>query len=222
MVGRFIQYWFLAMNLALPGSFTTFRAIYPNETDQDCPPPNLHGATLEAAYEHSRKRAWPPIRQLSFVKVWNWLQQGFPYDTHIAHDPLDRSLFTILRICEPGLHDTDRILLIAQALEGLLLPGKEQVGTLLRQRLELVLGVPPIKRNWFSRFYDLRSRIAHGDYPLLCPGDYLNVDPPEVDEYVATFFEPTDEAVAVLVSLLQDLAATNARRYLFEQQVHRQ
>jgi len=221
VLGRFIQHWFLAMNLALPGCCTTFRPRLPLEADPDPLPPDLSGSFLENAYEHSLKRGWPQLRQLPLLQMWDWLQAELLYDTHIAKDPLDRALFTVLRVCEPELQDTDRILLIAQALEGLLSPGKEQVGNLLRQRLEVVLGPAPGKKNWFARFYDLRSRIAHGDYPLLRPGQFVGRDLPPVGEYTATFWEPTDQATAVLLALLQDLAAANVRQYSFEQIVHR-
>ena len=64
-----------------------------------------------------------------------------------------------------------------------------------------MLGTPTSHKRWFSKFYDLRSRVAHGDVPLLRPGKYYDIgESAQIEQYIAEFWEPMDQAVAALLA----------------------
>lgn len=223
VVGRFLQHLFLGMNLALPGSCNLFACRYPGVARPDPRPPNLSGATLESALCHARQVQWPPLNAVPFADVWAWMERVGVKDLAVAREPVHKALFTLLLVADVQTNDPTIILLVAQALEALLVEGRDNIGSILRQRLELVLGARAGGRNWFSKFYDLRSRIAHGDAPLLRPGSLYDIgENPEVEDHIADYFRPVDEAVAILLAVLQDLIRSGATKYRFTHHVARE
>lgn len=220
LLGRLLQQVFLGMNLALPGSssFVLTKDEFPTEEHA---PPNLSSNVLEFAYSKARERGWPPLRRLELSRVWDWLHGAMLYELDIAAEPVDKALFALLRVCVPQTVYTDNILHIAQAYEGLFAEGRDNIGSILRQRIETVLGQSQTHKRWFSKFYELRSRIAHGSIPVLRPA-YCNIDHSQaVEDYIAQFWEPIDQAIAVLLAILQDLIINESRGYHFGQQVTR-
>jgi hypothetical protein len=91
----------------------------------------------------------------------------------------------------------------------------------VRQRLELVLGEPKTHKNWFDKFFNLRYRIAHGSMAILRPGGLEDEDDPVTNQHIDGFNSPIDEAVAVLLAVLQDLIQSNTREYHFPQSMVR-
>lgn len=222
LVGRFLQQLFLAMNVAAPGSFNLFASRYSNAADTEYPPPNLSSDILEGAVAKAHERGWPALRRLPVADVWSWLQHGMSYDVDIATDDVDKVLFTVLRVCEPQEVDVDNVLHVAQALEALFASGRESIGSVVQQRLEAVLGEPTSHKRWFTRFYDVRSRIAHGSMPVLRPGRYYDIgESSAVEAFIAEFWQPIDQALAALLAVVQDMVAHRSRGYRFEQQAFR-
>ena len=169
----------------------------------------------------ARERGWPHLRHLAFADCWSWLEGELPYHLELAEEPHHRALFTLLNVCAPGVSETDMILHVAQVLEAFFTDKRQGITSVLRQRLELVLGEPSTHQNWFNRFYERRSRIAHGSAPVLRPGSYAHEDHPEVADYIKSHWEPLDEALAVFMAVLQDLVIHNAREYVFLQEALR-
>lgn len=222
LLGRFLQQIFLAMNLSVPGSANFYASRYTEQADNDYPPPDLSSSILEGAYAKACERGWPCFRPVTVRQSWNWLQEAMSYDLDVARAPVDRALFAVLHVCEPQEVDAENILRVAQAFEALFAGGRESIGSVLHQRMEAVLGAPMSHKRWFNKFYDLRSRIAHGDVPVLRPGKYYDIgESSQIEQYIAEFWEPMDQAVAALLAVLQDLVIHNSRSYRFEQQVLR-
>jgi len=222
LLGRFLQQLFLAMNLAVPGSANFFASRYAEDTGNEYPPPNLSADILEGAYTKAKERGWPLLVPLAVGDVWNWLHDAMSYDLDVAREPADKALFALLHICEPQEIDTENILRTAQAFEALFSGGREGIGAALQQRIEAVIGTPASRKRWFTKFYDLRSRVAHGDVPMLRPGKYYDIgESRQIEDYIAEFWEPMDQAISALLATLQDLIRHRSRGYRFEQQVHR-
>jgi hypothetical protein len=222
LLGRFLQQLFLSANIAVPGSCNLFSCRYPEFPDAQPGPPHHNANILEFAYNHAHEVGWPPIGPLGFGDVWHWLHDVMIYDLDIAEHPLEKALFTLLRVCTPDAVETHNILEIAQVLESLFAEGRDNIGTILRHRIEAVLGIPRDNKKWFSRLYELRSRIAHGGVPLLRPGEYYEMgDNAIVEKHIAEYFAPADQATAVMLALLQDMAKARCRAYSFTQSVVR-
>lgn len=223
VVGGFLQQLFLAMNLACPGACNLALADLDGADDSDLLALDYSGPVFENAFLQARDAAWPLLAQLPFETAWDWLSEVGLEGVAVAKDPLHKALFTLLRIAEPREDASTTMLLVAQALEALLVDSRDNVGSILRQRIELIVGAPPNGRRWFSRFYELRSRAAHGSVPLLRPGRLYDIgEDQEVESHIDEFVRPADEAVAVFLAIVQDLARARARRYRFTQVVARE
>ena len=219
VVGRFLQQLFLAMNISAPGSCNLSRCDYLNvpEDSRSWRAPILDVQILDdALFEAlSLDEGWPELRRVPFPDAWEWLHRDMAYDIEVAKDPLQKAIFGILRICTREQWDPDNVLVLCQAFEGLLQPGKGRNKRVLHQRLEQVIGSPPADPNWFREFYRLRSEMIHGSAPVLRPGGYHRVDPDasRISEEAA-YFEL--RAVGALLALLQDMVIHNCRTYRFE------
>ena len=223
VVGGFLQQLFLAMNLACPGACNLALSHLDGADDSDFLELDYSGEVFESAFLDARDAKWPLLARLPFETAWEWLSDVGMAGVAVAKVPLHKALFTLLRITEPREDASTTMLLVAQALEALLVDGRDNVGSILRQRIELVVGTPPNGRRWFSRFYDLRSHVAHGSVPLLRPGRLYDIgEDQEVESHIDEFVKPAHEAVAVLLAILQDLARARARRYQFTQTVIRE
>ncbi|MFN8497967.1 MAG: hypothetical protein U0641_08930 [Anaerolineae bacterium] len=132
-----------------------------------------------------------------------------------------KSLFTVLRISEVDVTETEIILYIAQVLEAFFSEGKEGIAWVLKNRIHRVLGLPDTHKKWFNKFYDIRSRVAHGNLPMLRPGDF-NWDTPDVLNYREAYLDPMDRAIGVLIAIIQDLVVSDARTYRFSEQFARE
>lgn len=212
--GKFLQHLFLAMNAALPGC-CRIGGSYLDDPEDSLPPPDVSGNSLESAFVHAQERGWPNLRRLPFSECWSWMEAELPYHLETATEPHHRALLTLLRLCGEGVAETDTMLQVAQVLEAFFSDGRQGIGAILRTRLELVLGEPPTHQKWFNKFYAQHSRIAHGSAPILRPGWYAQDDHPEVLDYLDSYFVPLDEALAVLMAIVQDLVLHRSHRYAF-------
>ena len=219
VAGRFLQQLFLAVNISAPGSCNLSRCEYLNVPEESRPfrAPILDVKILDDALFDalSLDEGWPELRRVPFRGAWEWLHRDMAYDIEVAKDPLQKAIFGILRICTREQWDPDNLLVLVQAFEGLLQPGRGRNKQELHQRLELVIGSPPADRDWFREFYGLRGRIIHGSAPVLRPGGYDHLDP-EASRIsdAAAYFE--SRAVGALLALLQDMVIHNCRTYRFD------
>ena len=144
------------------------------------------------------------------------------YDIDIATTPTQKAIFGLLRICTREQWDPDNLLVLTQAFEGLLAPGKNSIARRLHERLELVIGSPTVGSDWFKQLYTMRSRIIHGDTPVLRPGEKGIAYNPELLRIGNEAAELEGKAVAALLALLQDMVRNNIRAYRFEQRLLRE
>jgi hypothetical protein len=218
-VGRFLQRFFLTMNLAVPGSCHMYYCTY--QAVPSAKPPRLDGDVLESAYEISLDRAWPAIQPIEFATTWTWLDRVFPYDLDIAREPVHVALFNLLRLCSLDRADPTGVLIVAQSLEAILSSGDEHIGAALKRRIHAVLGEPQTHKNWFRNFYKLRSGVAHGSTPLLRPNGLDLSEHPVVADYVLEQLVPLYQSVSVLLAVIQDLIGSEARGYRFPEHLTR-
>jgi hypothetical protein len=225
IAGRFLEQLFLAMNIATPGSCNLAPCEYPDHPDPPFPPPRLNANVLDDALFDalSMEEGWPRLRRIPFHATWEWLHRDLAYHIEAATSPTQKAFFGLMRICTRQQEDPDNILVLSQAIEALLDPGRKSIQRVLGQRLRLLIGSSPSHPEWFNRFYQLRSRIIHGSAPVLRPGGQRafleDAGAREIAEEAASL---EGMAVAALLTLLQDMVIHNVRRYRFEQQLIRE
>lgn len=217
----FMQQFYAAMTIACPGScsFIMSKIDVGKSTFE---PPILFGDIFESSRNEAHKNKWPVVEVLPFRKSWNWLHEEHFYSVDLGETAWHKTVFALLRAGENGaLNSEITVLSIAQALEALFVDGKENVTSLLRDRLSLVLGESKQHKNWITKFYSLRSAIAHGRAAIVRPGSNFYKDSSAIQSKWEEERQIVSLAQAVLLSLLQDLVRNNSREYNFVQKVVR-
>jgi hypothetical protein len=208
-----LQEIFIALNMCAEGAvhlngarcseLTNFRNL------------GYYGDTFESAWSQARKWGWPLLQSLNFEDTWEWLEQCEFRSCSVAHNPVHKTLVILLDIAaQPNSSEPLETILLTQALEGLLGGGGGSISAQLKKRITLILGAPESHKDWLSKFYELRSRIAHGSYPVVRNGVALDV---EVADYSEKFWLPLDSARSVLLGLLQALIVNKSAGFHFEE-----
>jgi len=214
LTNMLLQQIFVAANLCLPGSCSLYNITYPEE--KLTKPPSLDCYYLEDCGRFARQEGWPRYKDISFSKVWNWLLASGIHDLDIAVTPVQRAIFCLLEMSIYDHFNLAEILFVAQALEGLLVRDGEPSQKSLSRRIKAIIGSPASHQNWVKDFYNLRSTIIHGNYPII-RGHCAHEENIEVQNYHSQYFLPQLRAVAALVAILQDMADANIAEYHFEQ-----
>ena len=113
---------------------------------------------------------------------------------------------------------TADILILSQGLEAVLGGGSERIGSALKARVDLILGEPTAHKRWISDFYGLRSRIIHGAFPIVRPGEFLSED--DLYRHEKELLRPIDRVTAVLLCLLQKLILAGSAGFAFGETFH--
>lgn len=218
VIERFLQNLYLAMNLSVPGSCNLHRASFvarrSHEKRNELQTQrevwiDLSAEQLEHAYQSALRRGWPPFQRIELAGAWEWLERNGPLALDVAREPWHRALFTILRVGSRQSDEPDVIQLCVQAVEALL--GQGAPASVVKRRVESVLGIPCTHKSWYRELYDTRSRFVHGAAPIVRPGEWLNED--EASGEIAKYFEQSDLAYAVLICLIQKLILKTAHTF---------
>ena len=214
---RFFDQFWLAMNLAFPGSLDLSDAFCEDDADNEYLP-KLRALRRDGFAPTGLRNEWPPVSRLPFDVTWEWLHADMIYDLEVADTPSQIGLVTLLQIARRDWLDPANILSISAGLEALLDAGRANIGATLRTRLEEILGASSHLKPWCTRFYDLRSRVVHGDYPHIRPAAAVSfwsgVDPRRL-RVERDFPSACDDGLRVQLALLQDLIRHKSRRYVF-------
>jgi hypothetical protein len=227
VISIFIQELFLAMNISggpcLDLTYSEY--IIPEQWSgpYELSPPQLSAFYFESGWLKAQqsKWGWPKLELLNFSDTWEWFDHIGFRGIKLATQSVHKALFSFLYLesSRGPLANPSSILTLSQAIESLFSTNKENILGMLRERITLVLGSPVKHKNWINKFYDIRSRIIHGDHPLL-RDDYS-----ETHEYTEEFWplytEYSEKAFLVIIATIQDLIIHSAKGYQFKQSLER-
>ena len=214
LVDLLLQEIFIVANLCLPASCKFYKVTY---LDNDSlPPPSMYCFYFEDCARFGRDDGWPKYRKIPFANAWNWLMACGIHDLDIAVTPVQRAVFSLFEMARYENFNIAEVLLVSQALDGLLVEKGEPIQRTLSRRIASIVGAPSKQQNWVKDFYDLRSNIAHGTYPIVREHS-AHEESPEVAQYHEQYFVPLVRGVAALLAILQDMISTGSSEYRFEQ-----
>jgi hypothetical protein len=228
---RAIEYYlatvFLAANLAAPGSMVFFGAGIVHDTDVPSfggGVPWLDGEWMGAGWQAALDRDWPAIANLSFSTTLQWLSQKSLTGSADSSCGTQRALYALLRaVGMGGLPGPIHLFWLACALEAIADTPPMGIGTILSRRMIQALGAQRDSarrvKKCFSQFYDLRSRVVHGDYGVLHPAADESSGP-AYDREVDRFAEQVDFGISVVTAALQVLVVNGWTEFVFEERVH--
>ena len=113
--------------------------------------------------------------------------------------------------------------MLSQAIESLFSTTKDIILSILKERIVLLHGQPAEHKNWVNKFYDLRSRIIHGDHPVFRPTplDHLTDSQEYGEKYFPVYEDHSVRAFLLIIVTIQDLIRNSAKGYTFKQDVER-
>ncbi|WP_020410117.1 hypothetical protein [Hahella ganghwensis] len=218
----FIQQLLLGMNLALPGSCqfldTRFAGPHAHRFEaQDFDSKAFSDAMLSAT-EHG----WPKLHELSFETVWGWFERAGTSERNTAITTINKVLIDMLKIAQQRYRYGARTaMLVGNQLEMLVGTSDDADMQHLRERVSLILGRPPESADCFKELYRLREALFKGEHPVRRPAlVYHNADE-EIMQQLAQHNSGVEKALAVVLSLLQDLVQNDADGYQFSEHMQR-
>jgi Apea-like HEPN len=217
-IENLIFQFFLAMNIATPGSFNPFsRELQVNSHFEIY---EYSSSCIESAWIESTDNGWPTISSIEISRVWNWIQSLNLGYRQIAQNRTERALFSILHLCKEDKVSPTQLIWISFALEALYDTPKAQINKTLIERISLVLGIPDdIKRKYkkkINEFYDLRSRFVHGELDIATPLSNEILDD-KCSEYQAIIIEYCDFGLSIILATLQKMIQNEWKTLHFEE-----
>ncbi|HYR11840.1 MAG TPA: hypothetical protein VEQ60_28910 [Longimicrobium sp.] len=223
LVELYLHDLFLTLNLSVPGCADFSHITLGSLTG----PSNLEVLELAGYYlaptgGPSKLFDWPPIRELEFERVWNWLNSLEIGTRQVAASSVERGLFALLHACKGGSAEPAQLMWLAHALESLYDTPVATVGKILRDRLLLFLGTPDSGsqkvKGMITKFYEVRSQFAHGSLDIVHPLIDDGLDP-RIHAFTDKIDPVIDFGFACVVATFQELIERDWKSLVFNEVV---
>ncbi len=218
----FIQQLLLAMNLSLPGSCQFLGTRFTGSQAHRFEAQDFDSKAFYDAWLSASEHGWPKLQELEFEKVWQWFEKAGTSERNTAITTINKVLIDMLKIAQQRYRYGARTaMLVGNQLEMLVGTSDDHDMRHLRERVSLILGRPPESADCFKELYRLREALFKGEHPVRRPAlVYHNADE-EIMQQLAQHNSGVEKALAVVLSLLQDLVQSNSDGYQFSEQMQR-
>jgi hypothetical protein len=213
VVQALVEEMFLALNLSAAGAGHFNGGVCKELSDNDLL--SYYGDSIESAWFEAKEWGWPSLANIPFERTWGWLQKIGFRECWLAKDASHKALIALL---DGGKNksEVEEVLLVARSIEALIGGEGISIGHALKSRISKILGTPDSHKGWLADFYSLRSRVAHGNFPLIRPS-LANED--ESADYASKLWQPLDRSRAVVLGLLQNLVLNGSSAFGFEERI---
>lgn len=221
-VNVLIQQIMLAMNIAFPGSCQFLETWFEGGDAELFEAPEFDSAMFTNGWLSAFDAEWPTLKPLKFSEVWQWLGKQGTSETDTALRATNKVLFGLLELSQQRqVFEARDALLVAHMLE--ILVGTEELEqpTLVRDRIIAILGAPTAKADSFNELYRLKHAMVRGDLPVRRPALTYHDADEQILQQLEAHNSPIEQALAVLLGLLQDLVKNSANGYQFSEQFNR-
>ena len=219
IINRFLQDLFIAMNLAFPTSFNLwYGEFYEKIESYDiiAYAPFYSVIPLKYALEINEIWNYSKIKKLSFSKAWSWINKvGIP-GVGVAKNVGQKTCFILLNLCNSSEFIIENSLSMSRGFEIILSNSSQGISKEMKERFELLFGTPSENKKWFSQFYQLRSRVIHGELPVTRNSREFSF---QNEEFLLEYEKPYNQAFAMYLSLLQKMIIDDCNGYIFSQNV---
>lgn len=221
-VGVFVQQLVLAISISMPGACHLQESAYAGSNRKELEAPGFDSTMFTNGWLSAFEADWPSLKPLKFNDVWEWLKACGISETDTALKPVNKVLFGLLEVgqqMEPfGARD---ILMVSHMLEMLMSMDEAENPHLLRDRIASVLGAPSAKAGTFTELYRVKNAMIRGEHPVSRPAIVIHDADEEILRQLEQHNSPMEQALAIVLSLLQDLVRQGAMGYRFTEQVSR-
>lgn len=170
---------------------------------------NIDFGNWSSITESVEKHAWPKLRQIPFMKTWNWAQGIEGFCRGIGHGPAGRALAALSYATRHGFSDNSPqgLFWAALGLDAIFDSGGVSKTSQISRKTEVLFGKPPRSKKLPGQAYDLRSRILHGDVDMTF--SYTETYNYDLPGYTDKYPNATYLATALLVASLQEMVIRN-------------
>lgn len=193
----------LVANLARPGSVELFEGYIHLEEHKIRRTKRFSSWEFREAAHLAEKLGWPKLDDISVADVWRWSEPIEGLSAGYSTGPVGRALNALTHLTSLGSSQPFSLFWALMGLEALYVRGSGGVMEQLREKVHTLLGAPEMHKKKFTRMYDLRSRVIHGQLDF--SSAYSQVEGPENDRFYKDLGEATDLATALLLATLQQL-----------------
>lgn len=222
-VSVLMQQIMLAMNISLPGSCQFLETYFEGERAELFETPQFDSLRFTNGWLSAFDADWPVLKPLTFADVWQWLENQATSQTDTAIRPINKVLFGLLELSQPrSQFEAGDALLVSHMLETLMGAESNSRSTVVRDRVVSILGEPSAKADSFNELYRLKDAMINGELPVRRPALVFHDADEEILQQLEAHNSPIEQALAVLLGMLQDLVSQGAKGYKFTEQVTRQ
>lgn len=212
----------LAMNIALPGSCQFIETYFEGSDAELFEAPEFDSAMFTNGWLSAFDADWPTLKPLKFADVWAWLERQGTSETDTAIRATNKVLFGLLELSQQrNLFEARDALLVAHMLEIMVSAEENRQPNIVRDRMVAILGDPTPKADSFNELYRLKRAMIRGDLPVRRPSLTFHDADEEILQQLEAHNSPIEQALAVLLGVLQDLVINKANGYQFSEQFSR-
>lgn len=219
IISRFLQDLFISMNIAFPSSLNLWYAEFYEDRDSYdvvAYAPFYSAIALSRALELNINWQYAAIKKIPFEKIWTWINSvGIP-GVGVANNPAQKACFILLNLSKTPEFNIENSIALSRVFEIILTDSNQGVNKIVKERLELLFGEPKENKKWFSQFYQLRSRVVHGDLPVTRNSNEFRF---QNEEFLTEFEKIYYQAFIMFISLLQKMVLNNCSGFLFSQEI---
>jgi len=169
-----------------------------------------------------KKYRWPTIKTIPAINTYNWLKKLDLNLKQTATNRIERVLFALLNYSYSENISPVNILWLTLALESLYdIPPSSIIKT-LRNRIFLVLGEPTqnskLIKKIIDSFYEIRSRIVHGQFNISPPESIEFFDFSKIDQD-GVLLQNEEYALTILIATLQKMILSSSTELVFNERV---
>ena len=219
IANRFLQDLFISMNLAFPTSLNLWYGEFYEHIDSYdivAYAPFYSTIPLYNAVKITYQWKYPKIKNISFEKVWSWINKAGIPGVGVAKNVAQKTCFILLNLCSSPEFIIENSLSMSRGFEIILANASQSVSKILNERLELLFGTPSENKKWFNQFYQIRSRVIHGDLPVTRNSREFSF---QNEEFLLEFEKPYYQALIMYINLLQKMILTDCNGFKFSQKV---
>lgn len=216
-LSNFLEMLFIAMNIAVRGGCNYYFAHAKGKMRSqkfDC-------HAIESGWHAASMDQWPKLMEIPFSAVWLWLERNDSFWYLLAETPVNKAIAVLSHLSQKDDIEATDIIQISHVLESFYLNKEEPKARSLSRKIPVVLGSLPNKGGrWISDLYNLRSDIAHGDFPIFRPS-YKEVDE-HFDAVSGQYWKVSNainRGVSIILATIQNLIVSNADHYVFSEKI---
>jgi hypothetical protein len=172
------------------------------------------------AFRNLKDLGWWQRHNPGFGKVWQWLERAEGSHGNTALKPLDKVLYTMIKVAEQRNELSSRTaLLVLYQLEMLLDCRSPLDARHLRNRIRMVLGDFPEAADCINELYGVRDGLLLGSRPVQRPPLVAHDAVAEFMEQIEHQDNPVEMGTALVLVLLRELISHDAQAFVFTERV---